>query len=114
MTGRARIYGRKSVGKETRNITEPEHFLARVHVTLWSRDEIELINIALAYDWGPGTSPERQEARINGVDIRFDASYRFTERISVPAGGSADVIIRREFITAKVITNDTDYRLVRL
>ncbi|MGO9159169.1 MAG: hypothetical protein ACLP7J_00415 [Streptosporangiaceae bacterium] len=85
-----------------------------MHVTLWSRDEIELINIALAYDWGPGTSPERQEARINGVDIRFDASYRFTERISVPAGGSADVIIRREFITAKVITNDTDYRLVRL
>jgi hypothetical protein len=94
---------------EEHDVTEPELFRVRLHLKFWSRDSISIENVDLSYDC-PSTGRERQWARINGVDIDFDGSYRFRRPVPVAASSSADVIIRREFRTTQVIGNATDYR----
>jgi hypothetical protein len=87
-------------------------FVVRIHVTLWTRDTIEIRNISLDYDW-PATTPGPFEAIVNGDRYRHDSSYRFIKKVPLLARTSADIIVRREFLTA-VDPSTADYRNLTL
>ena len=77
-----------------------ESFFVKVEFNLWSKDEIELINIDVGYDT-PNSMPGSQKIALDSkgnVYEPLDGSYRMHSRKKIPQNSVVNVFASREFV----------------